>query len=65
MPGRICDHCIQLPAAQGRLVYAHDRTKIFLIEDPVLRMVKLIPLPVITENLLILARQIAAVDSVM
>ena len=55
MPGRIGDHRIQLPTAQRRLVYTYNRTKIFLIENPVLRMVKLIPLPVITENLLILA----------
>ena len=35
------------------------------VEKPLLRVVKLVPLPEITEDLLVLARQVGAVDPIV
>lgn len=61
----ICHNCIQFPAAQSRLVYAHNRPHILSVQDPILRVITLGPVPEVTEYLLILARQVGSVHPVM
>ena len=63
--GGIGDHRIQLAAAEGRLINGYDGADVMFVQDPVLRVVKLAPLPEPAEHLLVLARQVGAVYAVM
>ena len=65
MTGGIGDHRIQLAAAESRLINGYDGADVMFVQDPVLRMVKLAPLPETAENLLVLTRKVGAADTVM
>ena len=65
MTGGVGNHRVELAAAQRGLIYGDNRTNIMLVKDPVLRVVKLAPLPETAENLLVLTRKVGAADTVM
>lgn len=59
------DKGVQFAAAEGRFVYGQILTDVLRIEDIFFCVTELLPTPVIAEYLLVLARQVCSVHSVM
>ncbi len=56
---------VEFAATERRLVYGKIRPDILRVKDILLSMIQLLPLTVIAKNLLVLPRQIGAVNPIM
>lgn len=55
VPLRVSHNRVEFPATETGLIDTYDRTDVFLIQNPVMRVIKLVPVPVTTEHFLVLA----------